>query len=337
MNIYQAKRMLVTGGAGFIGSNFIAYMQKLYPQRLLVNLDKLTYAGSMDNLADLKPSPSSIFVEGDICNAELVAALLRKYEIDTVVHFAAESHVDRSIAGPDAFIQTNIIGTFTLLEAARQYWLQEKQLKPSACRFHHISTDEVYGTLGREDLPFSELSPYLPNSPYSASKAASDHLVRAYAHTYGLPITLSNCSNNYGPNQHSEKFIPTIIRACLEQKPIPVYGDGSNIRDWLYVEDHCSAIDKILQQGQLGRSYNIGANNEWSNLELVHYLTRAMDERYPDQEPHERLIEYVKDRPGHDWRYAINDQRIQNELGWKPKFTFEDGIARTIAAVLTPS
>lgn len=321
----------MTGGAGFIGSNFVCHMLQTYPDLTIVNLDKLTYAASMDNLQEVAGLPRHIFVQGDINDRTLVNLLLRKYEVDSVVHFAAESHVDRSIEGPAAFVHTNILGTFTLLEAARQYWLQEKKLTSGQCRFHHISTDEVYGMLGPDDAPFSEHSPYLPNSPYSASKAGSDHLVRAYAHTYQLPVTLSNCSNNYGPKQHREKFIPTVIHACLNQKPIPIYGDGSNIRDWLYVEDHCRAIDRVLRQGRVGRSYNIGANNEWSNLELAQYLARCMDERRSNNHPHDRLIEYVKDRPGHDWRYAINDDRIKTELGWKPLCSFEEGIARTIS------
>ncbi|HSW71385.1 MAG TPA: dTDP-glucose 4,6-dehydratase [Gammaproteobacteria bacterium] len=331
MKIFQPKQLLVTGGAGFIGSNFVCYLLKHYPDLSIINLDKLTYAGSKNNLREVAALSQHIFVEGDIANADLVGSLLRKYEIDTVVHFAAESHVDRSIQGPAAFIQTNVVGTFTLLEAVRHYWLLEKKLSGDTCRFHHISTDEVYGALGSQDDPFSEHSPYLPNSPYSASKAGSDHLVRAYAHTYGLPVTISNCSNNYGPHQHQEKFIPTVIRACFNQQPIPIYGNGSHIRDWLYVEDHCRAIDLILRQGQLGRSYNIGANNEWSNLELVHYLAQYMDARYPAQKPYAQLIKYVPDRPGHDWRYAINDDRIKTELAWKPLCSFETGIEKTIS------
>jgi len=331
VNTFQPKRMLVTGGAGFIGSNFICHMLKRDPDLQIVNLDKLTYAGSLQNLSEVAEQSRHVFIEGDICNAALVDTILRKYTLDSVVHFAAESHVDRSIQGPAAFVHTNVIGSFTLLEAVRRYWLQEKQWTSEQCRFHHISTDEVYGTLGPNDAPFSERSLYQPNSPYSASKAGSDHLVRAYAHTYGLPVTLSNCSNNYGPKQHREKFIPTVILACLQQKPIPIYGDGSNIRDWLYVEDHCLALDHILRQGQVGRSYNVGANNEWSNLELAQYLASAMDKRYPQQAPHDRLIQYVTDRPGHDWRYAINDDRIRTELNWKPRCSFEEGIDKTIS------
>jgi dTDP-glucose 4,6-dehydratase len=331
VNTFEPRRMLVTGGAGFIGSNFVCLLLKQDPNLIIVNLDKLTYAGSKHNLREVSNLSRHIFVEGDIADADLVASLLRKHELDSIVHFAAESHVDRSIQGPAAFIQTNVVGTFTLLEAARRYWLQEKHFSAEQCRFHHISTDEVFGTLGPEDPPFTETSPYLPNSPYSASKAASDHLVRAYAHTYGLPVTLSNCSNNYGPKQHHEKFIPTIINACINEKPIPVYGDGSNIRDWLYVEDHCRAIDLVVRRGRVGEAYNIGANNEWSNLELVHYLTSYMDTQFPDKKPHERLIQYVTDRPGHDWRYAINDDRIKSELGWQPLCSFEEGIKRTVA------
>lgn len=331
MNTFQPKRLLVTGGAGFIGSNFVCTMLQTYPDLFIVNLDKLTYAASKEHLREVFDSAHHLFVEGDISDASLVAALLKEYKLDTVVHFAAESHVDRSITGPSAFIQTNLVGTFTLLEAARQYWLQERKWTADQCRFHHISTDEVYGALGPQDPPFSEQSPYLPNSPYSASKAGSDHLARAYAHTYRLPLTLSNCSNNYGPKQHIEKFIPTVIRSCLNQEPIPLYGDGSHVRDWLYVDDHCHAIDLILRRGQVGRSYNIGANNEWSNVDLAQYLTRCMDQHFPSQAPHLRLISYVKDRPGHDWRYAINDKRIKTELGWQPRYSFEAGIMKTIA------
>lgn len=330
MNPFQAKNILVTGGAGFIGSNFIAYWLRQYPQSHIVNLDKLTYAGSMDNLKDLPNPGQHHFVQGDISDAGLVRRLLALHEIDCIIHFAAESHVDRSITGPDAFIQTNVVGTFTLLEAARRYWLQEKKWTASQCRFHHVSTDEVYGSLGPKDEPFTESSPYLPNSPYSASKASSDHLARAYYHTYGLPVTISNCSNNYGPKQHSEKLIPTIIRSCLEQKPIPIYGDGSNIRDWLYVEDHCRAVDFIVKGGTLGSTYNIGTNNEWSNLQLAKYIAACMDKHYTQNAPHERLIQSVKDRPGHDWRYAINFQRIKAELGWEPLCSFEEGIEKTI-------
>jgi len=331
VSTFQPKRILVTGGAGFIGSNFVCHLLRHYSAIAIVNLDKLTYAGSPTNLLEVQQNPNHFFVQGDITDKALILSLLSKHEIDAVVHFAAESHVDRSISGPAAFIHTNVVGTFTLLEAVREFWLHEKKWDTGQCRFHHISTDEVYGSLGPDDPPFSEVSPYMPNSPYSASKAGSDHLVRAYAHTYGLPVTLSNCSNNFGPKQHPEKFIPTIIHSCLQQKPIPIYGDGSNIRDWLYVEDHCRAIDLVLRQGQPGRTYNVGANNEWSNIEIAEYIATRMDELYPNKIPHDRLIQYVTDRPGHDWRYAINDDRLKRELGWSLQYTFEEGIEKTIA------
>lgn len=326
MTTYQPKNILVTGGAGFIGSNFIHYLLKNDPTVTIVNLDKLTYAGSLDNLQNLADPSRHHFIRGDIVDAAVVKTILQQFTIDTIIHFAAESHVDRSIIGPDAFIQTNVVGTLSLLEAARHYWLPQSM----PCRFHHISTDEVYGSLGPQEAPFSEASPYLPHSPYSASKASSDHLVRAYFDTYGLPVTISNCSNNYGPKQHAEKFLPTIIRACIHQLPIPIYGNGSNIRDWLYVEDHCRAVDLIIRQGQVGRTYNVGANNEWSNVDLAKYLAKRMDHYYPERKPHERLIQYVTDRPGHDWRYAINAERLKTELGWQVQYTFEEGVERTI-------
>ncbi|HXH72590.1 MAG TPA: dTDP-glucose 4,6-dehydratase, partial [Mariprofundaceae bacterium] len=262
---YQPRTMLVTGGAGFIGCNFVHHMLESDLEVRIVNLDALTYAGSLDNLKGLPDENRHTFVQGDICDRALIDQLLREHEIDTIVHFAAESHVDNSITGPGVFVHTNVIGTFTLLEAARQYWQQEKGWNASRCRFHHISTDEVYGTLKADDPAFSEITPYAPNSPYSASKAGSDHLVRAWFHTYGLPVATTNCSNNYGPFQHAEKFIPTVIRSCLQQKPIPVYGDGTNIRDWLYVRDHCAGIEAVLRRGRPGETYNIGGINEWRN------------------------------------------------------------------------
>jgi len=277
--MYTPRNMLVTGGAGFIGCNFVRYMLATDQDVKIVNLDLLTYAGSMDNLNDLPDGSRHHFLQGDICDRELVDRLLRTYEIDTVVHFAAESHVDNSIAGPEVFVKTNVLGTFTLLESARQYWLNERRLDASQCRFHHISTDEVYGTLEKEDPAFSEATAYAPNSPYSASKAGSDHLVRSWFHTYGLPVTTTNCSNNYGPYQHSEKLIPTIIRNCVNQSSIPVYGDGSNIRDWLYVEDHCSGIDTVLRKGELGEAYNIGGINEWANIDIVRCICGLLDEK----------------------------------------------------------
>ncbi len=331
---YRANNILVTGGAGFIGSNFVRWLLTQDAQVRIVNLDALTYAGSRDNLRDLPDATRHIFVHGDICDRSLVDRLLREHAIDTVIHFAAESHVDRSISGPGEFVRTNLVGTFTLLEAARQYWIGEQKLSreqlANTRRFHHISTDEVYGTLHASDPAFTEQTPYAPNSPYSASKAGSDHLVRAYFHTYGLPVTTTNCSNNYGPLQHGEKFIPTIIRACREQKKIPVYGDGSNIRDWLYVDDHCRGIWRVIEAGQLGETYNIGGHNEWRNIDIVRLICRLLDERMPSGAPHEKLISFVTDRPGHDWRYAIDAGRMTKELRWIPVETFETGIAKTV-------
>ncbi len=328
---YKPKNILVTGGAGFIGSNYARFMLSSDPDVRIVNLDLLTYAGSLDNLKDLPDASRHRFVQGDICDRGLIDRLLHDHEIDTIVHFAAESHVDNSISGPEVFVKTNVMGTFTLLEAARQYWLESPSR--SSFRFHHISTDEVYGTLEKDDPAFSETTPYAPNSPYSASKAGSDHLVRAYFHTYGLPVTTTNCSNNYGPYQHSEKLIPTIIRNCLNGSPIPVYGDGSNIRDWLYVEDHCSGIDAVIRAGTPGETYNIGGINEWANIDIVKCICRLMDEFRADcsqQSSHESLISFVTDRPGHDWRYAIDATKVGQELGWKPAETFETGIRKTV-------
>lgn len=325
---YRPTNMLVTGGAGFIGCNFVRYMLQTDNRVHIVNLDLLTYAGSLENLEELPHPSRHTFVQGDICDRALVDRLLKDYHIDTIVHFAAESHVDRSISGPAAFIQTNLIGTFTLLESARQIWLNNTDLGEK--RFHHISTDEVYGTLAKEDPPFAETTAYAPNSPYSASKAGSDHLVRAYFHTYGLPVTTTNCSNNYGPYQHGEKFIPTVIRSCLQRQPIPVYGDGSNIRDWLYVEDHCRGIEAVLRYGELGETYNIGGRNEWANIAIAKLICALMDEREPQPESHESLITFVTDRPGHDWRYAIDDSKMQRRLNWSPQETFESGIRKTV-------
>jgi len=339
MTEFQPKTILVTGGAGFIGCNYVRYMLKNDPEVSIVNLDKLTYAGSLDNLTDLPDESRHVFVQGDICDRTLIDRLLREHEIDTIVHFAAESHVDNSISGPEIFVQTNVMGTFTLLEAARQYWMGQGQgagvgaggAVQSSYRFHHISTDEVYGTLEQNDPAFSEETPYAPNSPYSASKAGSDHLVRAYFHTYGLPVTTTNCSNNYGPYQHSEKLIPTIIRNCVNGSLIPVYGDGSNIRDWLYVEDHCSGIDAVIRKGRLGGVYNIGGINEWANIDIVRCICSLLDEFHSSQHtPHASLISFVTDRPGHDWRYAIDASKMRLELGWQPAETFETGIRKTV-------
>lgn len=325
------KNVLITGGAGFIGSNFVRYLLTHEPEVQVYNLDALTYAGSLENLRDL-PNPSRhTFLHGDICDQALVEKIFREYAIDTVVHFAAESHVDRSIFEPDAFIQTNVFGTFTLLEAAKRAWLDRSPPR-SEVRFHHISTDEVFGSLNPQDPPFREDTPYAPNSPYAASKAASDHLVRAYGHTYGLPYTLTNCSNNYGPYQFPEKLIPLMILNALEGKPLPVYGDGKQVRDWLYVEDHCEAILLVLRQAPLGESYNIGGNNQPTNLEIVERLCDILDEVAPNAptKPHRQFIRFVADRPGHDRRYAMDITKISTQLGWKPKHTLEQGLLATV-------
>ncbi|MCA8961185.1 MAG: dTDP-glucose 4,6-dehydratase [Planctomycetes bacterium] len=327
---FAPRAMLVTGGAGFIGSNFVTEILAGDADVRVVDLDLLTYAGSLDNLEAVQDDPRHLFVRGDICDAELVRRLIDEHEVDTIVHFAAESHVDRSIDGPAAFVETNIRGTFTLLESARQAWLEARGWDASACRFHHISTDEVYGTLGPDDPGFSETTPYAPNSPYSAAKASSDHLVRAYQHTYGLPTVTTNCSNNYGPRQHMEKLLPTVIRSCHLSRPIPVYGDGSNIRDWLYVADHCSGIETVLRRGRIGECYNIGGDSERANIDLVKTICRIMDDVEPKSEPHERLITFVKDRPGHDWRYAIDATKMRAELGWTPRETLESGLRKTV-------
>ncbi|MDG4561113.1 MAG: dTDP-glucose 4,6-dehydratase [Candidatus Competibacter sp.] len=326
---HHPRNVLVTGGAGFIGCNFVRHLLATEPDARIVTLDLLTYAGSLDNLRELPDPTRHTFVQGDICDRPLVDRLLREHAIDTIAHFAAESHVDRSITGPAAFVQTNLVGTFTLLEAARGTWLEGGRTAEH-CRFHHISTDEVYGTLKHGDPPFSETTPYAPNSPYSASKAGSDHLVRAYFHTYGLPVVTTNCSNNYGPFQHGEKFIPTVIRSCLLQRPIPVYGDGSNIRDWLYVEDHCRGIDAVIRRGKLGETYNIGGDNEWANINIAKLICALLDQRRPAHAPHERLISFVADRPGHDWRYAIDPRKMSEALSWRPAETFNTGIAKTV-------
>lgn len=327
---YQPSSILVTGGAGFIGGNFIRYLLETDQKISIVNLDLMTYAASQEHLNDLPDPERHFLVQGDICDRALVDRLLREHQIDTIIHFAAESHVDRSISGPAAFIQTNFVGTFTLLDAARQYWFQENFSERRPVRFHHISTDEVYGTLEASDPAFRETTSYAPNSPYSASKAGSDHLVRAYFHTYHLPVTTSNCSNNYGPLQHPEKFIPTVIRACIQQQPIPVYGDGSNIRDWLYVDDHCRGIDTVVRRGESGETYNIGGRNEWANIDIVKKICAIMDERHAAHAPHENLIRFVTDRPGHDWRYAIDASKIEDQLGWRAQETFASGIVKTI-------
>jgi dTDP-glucose 4,6-dehydratase len=327
---YQPLKMLVTGGAGFIGSNFIRYVLEHEKNIAIINLDKLTYAGSREHLKNLPHAERHHFIHGDICDADLIRHTLEHHHIDTIVHFAAESHVDRSINAPAAFIETNILGTFTLLEAARHHCLEMEKRQISQCRFHHISTDEVYGSLNASEALFTEKTAYQPRSPYSASKASSDHLVNAYYHTYGLPITISNCSNNYGPYQHAEKFIPTVIRACMKGLAIPIYGQGKNIRDWLYVDDHCRGIMQIIKQGRLGENYNLGGNNEWENIQLARYICEQFDKLYPRDKPYSSLLEFVSDRPGHDFRYAIDTSKIKNDLGWEPKETLKSGMNKTI-------
>ncbi len=325
-----ARRIVITGGAGFIGANFVHHWCQSYPGDRVIVLDALTYAGNRHNLAGLETTANLRFVQGDICDRPLIDALLREENIDTIAHFAAESHVDRSILGPEAFIRTNINGTFTLLEAFRQHWNAHDQ--PSDYRFHHVSTDEVYGSLGPNDPGFSETTPYAPNSPYSASKAGSDHLVRAYHHTYGLPTLITNCSNNYGPYHFPEKLIPLMCINILMGKSLPVYGDGLNVRDWLYVGDHCSALDAVIHRGTVGETYNIGGNNEVKNIDLVNHLCALMDELAPDLpvRPAHTLITYVKDRPGHDRRYAIDATKLKTELGWTPAETVESGLRKTV-------
>ena len=339
----MGKSVLVTGAAGFIGANFVHHWMHNHPKDTVVAYDALTYAGNQANLDGLRENRQFSFVHGDICDDDRVLQTLREHNIDTLVHFAAESHVDRSITGPDAFIETNVIGTHSLLKAAREHWLAGS--KPQPHRFHHVSTDEVYGSLSADAPGFHEEQKYEPNSPYSASKAASDHLVRAYHHTYGLQVSTSNCSNNYGPYHFPEKLIPLCITNILRGRPLPVYGDGSNIRDWLYVEDHCRGIELVLQRGEVGETYNIGGNNEWNNLDIVHLLCDQMDARFvadpslgegfPDApgangSSARELITFVEDRAGHDWRYAIDAGRITRELGYTPHESFETGLQRTL-------
>ncbi|MGF1492912.1 MAG: dTDP-glucose 4,6-dehydratase [Microcoleaceae cyanobacterium] len=329
------RRILITGGAGFIGSNFVHHWSNSYPQDRVVVLDALTYAGNRQNLADIENLENFRFVKGDICDRELVDELLQVEQLDTVAHFAAESHVDRSILGPGAFVQTNVVGTFTLLEAFRQYWNRQDQ--PGHYRFLHVSTDEVYGSLAPEDPAFTETTPYTPNSPYSASKAGSDHLARAYFHTYHMPTIITNCSNNYGPYHYPEKLIPLMCINILLGKPLPVYGDGQNVRDWLYVLDHCRALDAVIHRGQPGETYNIGGNNEVKNLDLVKMLCNIMDQLAPNLpvKPSSELITFVKDRPGHDRRYAIDAHKIMTELGWAPLVTVEEGLRQTVSWYLS--
>ena len=323
--------ILVTGGAGFIGSNFVLHWLNACDSAV-INLDLLTYAGNRGNLASLSGNPGHIFVQGDICDAELVGSLLQKHRPRAIVHFAAESHVDRSIVAPDAFLRTNIQGTFVLLDQAKKYWSGLNEADRSRFRFLHVSTDEVYGTLSEHDPAFSETTAYAPNSPYAASKAASDHMVRAYQHTFGLPTLTTNCSNNYGPFQFPEKLIPLMILNALEGKPLPVYGDGRNVRDWLFVEDHCLAIRTVLSHGVVGETYNIGGNSERANIDVVTTICNLVDEMRPESSASSRtrLITYVQDRPGHDRRYAIDATKISRDLGWKPAEQFESGLRKTV-------
>ncbi len=328
------KSILITGGAGFIGANFVEYFVQKNPDIQVINLDALTYAGKLENLAAVAHAPNYQFVQGNICNRELVQHLFQTYDIRGVIHFAAESHVDNSIASPEAFILTNINGTFTLLDVARKYWMEapfKYKKEYENCRFHHISTDEVYGTLGETGL-FMETTPYAPNSPYSASKASSDMIVRSYHHTYGMNVVTTNCSNNYGQKQHDEKLIPTIIRKAIHQQPIPIYGDGLNVRDWLYVLDHCTGIDLAYQKGVAGETYNIGGRNERNNLYIVNTICEILDKKLPlvNGSSYKQFITFVQDRAGHDRRYAIDATKIETELGWKAAENFETGIEKTI-------
>jgi dTDP-glucose 4,6-dehydratase len=326
--------VLVTGGAGFIGGNFILdwFRDPVNKCETIVNIDLLTYAGNIDGLKALDNNPSHIFIKGDICDRLLIDAVLAKYRPRAIINFAAESHVDRSIDGPAAFIRTNIEGTFVLLEASRSYIRKYLGAGGAEFRFHHVSTDEVYGSLGPTDNPFVESNPYRPSSPYSASKAASDHLVRAWHHTFGLPAVVTNCSNNYGPLQFPEKLIPLMIVSALAGKPLPVYGDGQQVRDWLYVSDHCSAIRAIMSRGRVGETYNVGGRNELSNLTVVHMICSVLDELKPDPRgSYSRLISFVADRPGHDRRYSVDIRKIERELDWRPRETFETGLRRTVA------
>jgi len=324
--------ILITGGAGFIGSNFIPYFLEKYENYNIINLDLLTYAGNLENLKECGDNPRYKFIKGDICNRELVEFIFKEYDIRGVIHFAAESHVDNSIKNPGVFIETNVNGTYTLVDVAKKYWMDKPFVYKEDykdCRFHHISTDEVYGTLNETDL-FTEETPYAPNSPYSASKASSDMIVRSYQETYGLNTVITNCSNNYGPKQHDEKLIPTIIRKALNNEPIPIYGDGKNIRDWLYVLDHCKGIDLVYHTGKEGNVYNIGGRNERTNLQIVNTICRILDEKIPKEKSYKELITFVEDRAGHDRRYAIDATKLETELGWKADEDFDSGIVKTI-------
>ena len=326
------KNILITGGAGFIGANFVSSFVNKYPNYNIICYDSLTYASNIEFLKSIERNPNFKFIKGDIRNKQDIDEVFLSEDINSVVHFAAESHVDNSISNPEVFIQSNVLGTFNLLNACYQSWMDEPfkyKKEYTSSRFHHISTDEVYGSLGDEGY-FTEETPYAPNSPYSASKASSDMIVRSYFHTYGLDITISNCSNNYGPNQNSEKLIPTIIKRIINNQPIPIYGDGTNVRDWLYVSDHVDAIDTIFHDGKKGETYNIGGDEEKTNLEIVKTICDFFDKKYPQNKPHYQLVEFVKDRPGHDKRYAIDFSKISNELKWSPKESFETGMIKTI-------
>ncbi len=332
------SKVLITGGAGFIGSNYVHYILETTEDEIFI-LDSLTYAGNLKNLAAISGNENYTFIKGDICDADFVEELFRKHDFNKVVHFAAESHVDNSITGPKAFIETNVVGTFNLLQSAYKLWMEgPTKLKDefSNVRFLHVSTDEVYGTLGETGL-FTESTPYAPNSPYSASKAASDFIVRSYYHTYGLPVVTTNCSNNYGPFQHSEKLIPTIIRKAISGEAIPIYGDGKNVRDWLYVKDHCTGIKLVLDNGRLGETYNIGGRNERENLYIAYIICDILDNLKPKDKSYREQISFVADRPGHDFRYAIDASKIEQELGWKAKENFESGIQKTVVWYLENS
>lgn len=322
----MSKTIIITGGAGFIGSHLVRFLLKKYPDYKIVNIDKLTYAGNLENLRDVENNKNYVFAKADICNFEEINNLFQIHKPDGVINLAAESHVDRSIINPNEFVITNVLGTVNLLNAAKNLWKDDFSNK----KFHHVSTDEVYGSLGDVGL-FTETTSYDPRSPYSASKAASDHFVKAYFHTYKLPVVLTNCSNNYGPFHFPEKLIPLIINNILNNKPLPIYGKGLNVRDWLYVEDHAAAIDLVFHNGRLGETYNVGGNNEWKNIDLVLLLCKIMDKKLGKKEgSSEQLITYVKDRAGHDMRYAIDSSKIQNELGWKPSVSFEEGLEKTV-------
>lgn len=326
------KTILISGGLGFIGSNFIPYFLEKNPTKRVVNIDLLTYAGDIENVKSIESNENYTFIKGDICDRKFIEGVFELYDFEGVIHFAAESHVDNSIKNPDAFIKTNIFGTFNLLDVAKNYWMDGPNKYKEGfkkAKFHHISTDEVYGTLGETGL-FTEETPYAPNSPYSASKASSDFLVRSYFHTYGMNVVTTNCSNNYGPKQHDEKLIPTIIRKAIAGEKIPIYGDGKNIRDWLYVLDHCTGIEMVYEKGSYGETYNIGGKSERDNLYIANTICKLLDELKPKEQSYKEQINFVKDRPGHDFRYAIDASKIENELGWRPKENFETGILKTI-------